>query len=161
MIFLGSVSEIGSEFLIRRQRPIRACALDRGDQDRFIERLEQVIHGPQVPHALGIARLIVAGNDNDRHSEAHGRHRLKHIEPRFSGHVKVQQHAVWTINPNCSQKIVAGLKRLNIIAMRFEKTSQRHAHLRFIIQNSDDFFAACHSAMTVAGRAALGQLYLG
>ena len=155
------MGEKGSEFLIRRQSPFRACALDRCDQDRFIERLEQVVYGSEAAYTLGIAGLVVAGNDNDRHSEAHGKHRLKHIEPRFSGHVKVQQHAVWTINPDCFQKIVAGLKRLNIIAMRFEKTSQRHAHLRFIIQNSDDFFAACHSAMTMAGRAALGQLYLG
>ena len=49
--------ELGSEFLTRGQRRIRACALDRVDQDRFIERLEQVIYGAQATHARGIAGL--------------------------------------------------------------------------------------------------------
>ena len=59
------------------------------------------------------------------------------------------------------QKVIAGLKRRDIITISFEQTRQREAHLGLIIQNSDDFFAVCHSAMTVAGRATLRQLYLG
>src|SRR5438270_10725168 len=67
------------------------------DQDGLVERFEQVVCGPEVANSLSVAGLVVAGNDNDRHSGAHGKHRLKHIEPRCSGHVKVQQHAVRTI----------------------------------------------------------------
>jgi hypothetical protein len=44
--------------------------------------------------------------------------------------------------------------------MSSKQTPQRQAHLRLIIQNSDDFFAACHSAVIIAGRATYRQLYL-
>src|SRR5947208_4383680 len=67
------------------------------NQDGLVERFEQVVCGPEIANSLSVAGLVVAGNDNDRHSDAHGKHRLKHIEPRRSGHVKVQQHAVRTI----------------------------------------------------------------
>src|SRR5881275_21604 len=75
----------------------RSAALYCLDQDGLVERFEQVVCGPEVANSLSVAGLVVAGNDNDRHSDAHGKHRLKHFEPRCSGHVKVQQHAVRTI----------------------------------------------------------------
>jgi hypothetical protein len=135
--------------------------LDRVDQDRLVERFEQVVCGAETADTLGIAGLVVAGDNNDRHWVVHGRYRRKHIKPRYSGHVKVQQHAVWTIRAGGFQKVIAGLKRLDIITMSFEQTPQREAHLRLIIQNSDDCLAACHSAVIIAGRATYRQLYLG
>src|SRR5256885_14654554 len=80
-----------------RTRPVATAALNCLDEQGLVERFEQVVCGPEVANSFSVAGLVVAGNDNDRHSDAHGKHRLKHIEPRWSGHVKVQQHAVRTI----------------------------------------------------------------
>ena len=135
-------------------------ALDRLDQCGFLDRFEQVISGTQAANTLGIAGFIVTGDDNDRHCDVHGSYRLKHIETRCSGHMKVKQHAVWPIRLDSFQKVVAGLKRLDIITMSFEQTRQRAAHLRFIIHNRDDFVAVRHSDMTMTGHAPLRQLYL-
>src|SRR5207249_5929379 len=98
------------------------CTLDRLYQDGFVERFEQIVCGPEVANSLSVAGLVVAGNDNDRHSGAHRKHRLKHIEPRCSGHVKIEQHAVWPLRLDSSQKIIARLKGLNVIAMSSEQT---------------------------------------
>src|SRR6266487_2505530 len=140
---------------------VPSAALYCLDQDGLVERFEQVVCGPEVANSLSVAGFVVAGDDNDRDCDVHGRHRLQHIESRCLGHVKIEQHAVWPLRLDSSQKIIARLKRLNVIAMSSEQTPQRQAHLCLIIQDSDDFFAICHSALSIARRATFRQLYLG
>src|SRR5947207_15823137 len=74
-----------------RRRP--SAALYCLDQDGLVERFEQVVCGSEVANAIIDDALVVAGNDNSRASDAHGKDRLKHIERRSSGHAKVRQHA--------------------------------------------------------------------
>src|SRR2546430_16623278 len=93
---------------ILEQSPTRArrsAALYCLDQDGLVERFEQVVCSPEVANSLSVAGLVVAGNANDRHPDAHGKHRLKHIEPRRSRHLKGQQHAVRTVRLDRSSKI--------------------------------------------------------
>src|SRR5205809_7763727 len=84
-----------------RTRPVPSAALYCLDQDGLVEWFEQVVCGPEVANSFSVAGLVVAGNDNDRHSDAPGKHRLKQIEPRRSWHVKDQQHAVRRIGRDC------------------------------------------------------------
>src|SRR5204863_7344230 len=66
----------------------RSAALYCLDQDRLVERLEQVVCGPEVANSLSVAVLVRAGNDNNGHYDAHGDDRRKHSQPRRPGQMR-------------------------------------------------------------------------
>ena len=133
--------EVEQDQLVRGRRRVGTGPFDRSYESGFVERFQEIVCGSEFPHARGVPRFVVTGDHDGRDFNVQSRHRPEDVESGCSGHVEIQQEAVGSLHLSGRQEIIAGLKESDFIIMRSEKPGQRGAHLRLIIQNSDNCFA--------------------